>query len=399
MASLATILRLDKTNKKGESPVYFRIIKHRKINYMASGVKVLEKYWDKNREKVKPNHPNYKRLNAYLTKKYDELQDKVFEYSTEHKDFTTPKLKAAVLGKKPESFWNFANEVLAKYKAEGRIGTYDKNSSILNKLRIYVDKKEFYFQDIDFFFIEKYETYLRTKLGNGTNTVTTNMKFIQRIFNEAIKYELINPNDTPFLKYTMKTEKTQRFYLNEEELKAIEELDLDKYSKIDKVRDMFIFSAYTGGVRISDVLSLEQKDFSKTHVLVNIKKTGGQISIKLPRIVKDIFFKWQSQSTRFVFPCFEDDINLEDKEILDLAISRETSKVNKYLKQIAKKIKLEKNLSFHISRHTWATRALRKGVSIDKVSKLMGHAQIKETQVYAKIVNEELDKAMDVFDD
>ena len=60
---------------------------------------------------------------------------------------------------------------------------------------------------------------------------------------------------------------------------------------------------------------------------------------------------------------------------------------------------MQKNLSFHISRHTWATRALRKGVSIDKVSKLMGHAQIKETQVYAKIVNEELDKAMDVFDD
>ena len=132
MASLASILRLDKTNKKGESPIYFRIIKHRKVNYIASGVKVKEKYWDKNREKVKPNHPNYKRLNAYLTKKYDGLQDKVFEYAIEHKNFTTPKLKEAVLGKKPESFWKFSDEVLAKYKAEGKIGTYDKNSSILN---------------------------------------------------------------------------------------------------------------------------------------------------------------------------------------------------------------------------------------------------------------------------
>ena len=55
MASLAAILRLDKTNKKGESPVYFRIIKHRKVNYIASGVKVREKYWDKRREKIKPN--------------------------------------------------------------------------------------------------------------------------------------------------------------------------------------------------------------------------------------------------------------------------------------------------------------------------------------------------------
>ena len=66
---------------------------------------------------------------------------------------------------------------------------------------------------------------------------------------------------------------------------------------------------------------------------------------------------------------------------------------------MATKAEIDKPLSFHISRHTWATRALRKGVSIDKVSKLMGHAQLRETQIYAKIVNEELDKAMDVFND
>lgn len=68
-----------------------------------------------------------------MTKKHDELQDKVFEYSTEHKNFTTLKLKAAVLGKKPEDFWKFSEEVLAKYKAESRIGTCDKISSILGE--------------------------------------------------------------------------------------------------------------------------------------------------------------------------------------------------------------------------------------------------------------------------
>ncbi len=85
--------------------------------------------------------------------------------------------------------------------------------------------------------------------------------------------------------------------------------------------------------------------------------------------------------------------------MLDKMISSKTTIVNKQLKDLATDAGIDKNLSFHISRHTWATRALRKGVSIDKVSKLMGHAAIKETQVYAKIVNEELDKAMDVFND
>ena len=80
-------------------------------------------------------------------------------------------------------------------------------------------------------------------------------------------------------------------------------------------------------------------------------------------------------------------------------ISSATAYINKNLKMLAKKAAIEKPLSFHITRHTWATRARRKGISIDKVSKLMGHAQLRETQIYAKIVNEELDKAMDVFND
>ena len=92
-------------------------------------------------------------------------------------------------------------------------------------------------------------------------------------------------------------------------------------------------------------------------------------------------------------------LNLNNPREVDSAISSATAYINKNLKIIAGKIGLEKKLSFHISRHTWATRALRKGISIDKVSKLMGHAAIRETQIYAKIVSSELDKAMDVFND
>jgi site-specific recombinase XerD len=67
------------------------------------------------------------------------------------------------------------------------------------------------------------------------------------------------------------------------------------------------------------------------------------------------------------------------------------------LKIIAAKAGIEKHISFHSSRHTFATRALKKGMRIEYVSKLMGHTNLKTTQIYAKIVNEELDKAMDVF--
>ena len=93
------------------------------------------------------------------------------------------------------------------------------------------------------------------------------------------------------------------------------------------------------------------------------------------------------------------ELDENDLVALDNEISKGTALINKSLKALEEDSELGKHISFHISRHTWATRALRKGISIDKVSKLMGHAQIKETQIYAKIVNEELDKAMDVFND
>lgn len=399
MASLAAILRLDKTNKKGESPVYFRIIKHRKVNYIASGVKVREKYWDNQREKIKPNHPNYKRLNKYLTKKYDKLQDEIFDYATEHTNFTTPKLKEAILGKPPTSLWKFASDIRQKYFDEGKIGTYDRTGSVIKKLKTYVDQRELFFEDIDFKFIEKYEYYLRTKLGNGTNTITANLKFIKKLFNDAIKYDLIKLEQSPFNKYKMKSEKTQKQYLTEQELKAIEDSNIEKFSISDLARDMFIFSSYSGGIRISDLLMAEKNKFNGTHLLINIKKTGGQISIKPPKKALAIIEKWKDKSSRFIFPKLDERTDFDNPTELDDAISSATSSNNRCLKELAKKIKLKKPLSTHISRHTWATRALRKGITIDKVSKLMGHAQIRETQIYAKIVNEELDKAMDLFNE
>ena len=81
------------------------------------------------------------------------------------------------------------------------------------------------------------------------------------------------------------------------------------------------------------------------------------------------------------------------------SISSNTAYANKNLKVIAEKAGIEKHISFHTSRHTFATRALLKGMRIEYVSKLLGHTAIKTTQVYAKIVNSELDKAMDVFND
>ncbi|HAO05509.1 MAG TPA: hypothetical protein DCQ50_00720 [Chryseobacterium sp.] len=400
MASVSIIYRKDKKNKKQLAPIHLRIIKDRKISYIATGIMLVEDDWDFEKSKIKSRVKNSARLNSFISNKYAELQDQVLELETFTKSATTRQLKEKIYGKKPENFFVFAEEANKDYLINNQIGTYDKNASILKKLKEYVDNSSITFHDLTPDFLTKYDRYLRETLKNSINTVHKDMKFIRKLFNDAIRLDLVEADRSPFIRYKLKTEKTQRSYLTEDELLALEKVKTTPGTRLELHKDMFIFSSYSGGLRVSDVLQLQWKHFNGERIDFTIMKTGNQLSIKLPNKALDIIKKYQpkkADKSDRIFPILPN-TELDARE-LDTLISRATAYINKNLKILANKAKIEKPVSFHISRHTWATRALRKGISIDKVSKLMGHAQIRETQIYAKIVNSELDKAMDVFND
>jgi integrase/recombinase XerD len=383
MSSVATVFRKDKLNKKGEAPIHFRIIKNRKICYITSGIMVPEENWDFTKNKIKGKHTNSARLNSFLSNKFAELQDQVFEHETVSKSTTTRQLKEKIYGKKPEDFFAFADEVVSDYKAKGQISTHIT-------------------QDITPDFLAKYERYLQSTQELKPNTIHKHLKFLRKLFNDALRLDKIEYQHNPFTKYKLKLEKTTRSFLSDEELTKLEEVATVPGERMHLHKMMFIFAAYTGGLRVSDVLKLQWRNFDGTHIHIAIHKTKSQLSIKLPNKAIEIINQYHSKNSKptdFIFPMLENGLDLNNPQAAYTAISSATAYINKNLKTLAKKAEIEKHLSFHISRHTWATRALKKGISIDKVSKLMGHAQLRETQIYAKIVNEELDKAMDVFND
>jgi integrase/recombinase XerD len=385
MSSVATVFRKDKLNKKGEAPIHFRIIKNRKICYITSGIMVPEENWDFTKNKIKGKHTNSARLNSFLSNKFAELQDQVFEHETVSKSTTTRQLKEKIYGKKPEDFFAFADEVVSDYKAKGQISTHITHNSTINTLREYVGGREIMFQDITPDFLAKYERYLQSTQELKPNTIHKHLKFLRKLFNDALRLD-----------------KTTRSFLSDEELTKLEEVATVPGERMHLHKMMFIFAAYTGGLRVSDVLKLQWRNFDGTHIHIAIHKTKSQLSIKLPNKAIEIINQYHSKNSKptdFIFPMLENGLDLNNPQAAYTAISSATAYINKNLKTLAKKAEIEKHLSFHISRHTWATRALKKGISIDKVSKLMGHAQLRETQIYAKIVNEELDKAMDVFND
>lgn len=402
MATVKVFLNERKENVNGELPVWLRITKNRKSKYIAIGVKIKKEQWNFETNRVRKSHPNSQRINNYIAQKVSDAEKVALELETNSKGVTPRKVKDTILGRSSESYIRYAERNLKHLEATGKISTLSKQKAVLSKLKVYLNNEDLLFDEITVSFLKDYETYLRDTLLNGINTIHSDLKSMRKLINDAIREEIFTIEKNPFLRYKLKTENTEKNFLTETELVKLEEFPLDQHLKINHHRNMYIFAAYTGGIRISDMLQLKWENYDGERLIIRTKKTNDTLSIKVPDKAKDIlafYFNDKSNLKDFIFPFLKNHIDYSDPKVLFRALSSGTAYANKDLYTLAKKCGFNKKLHFHTSRHTFATRALRKGMRIEYVSKLMAHSSIKTTQIYAKIVNEELDKAMDVFND
>lgn len=407
MSSVKVVFRKDKLNKEGVAPIHFRIISNRKVKYIASKISVKPEQWD-NAEKSVIKIQNAARINAYLTTKFGELQNGVLDVETTKKSVTQKDLKEKIYGKKPVNFFEFVKQIKEEYKTGNKLAQYEKYNTLYEKLLEYNVNTNLFLQDITPAFLNKYKQHLKDTKGNRINTIKNDMKFIRTVFNKALAQDLIESTLNPFTKYKIKSEKTQRLYLTEDELQKFEDVILPEMSKLSLHRDVFLFQCYGGGLRISDVLSMQWKQFDGTHIHIFTQKTKETISIKLPTKALEIIKKYEKikdeylknnpkEKFPFIFPVYPSNLDMDNTTALDIAKSRGTVLVNNNLRTIAERAKIEKKVSTHIGRHTFATLALKKGIRLEYLSKIMTHESIKTTQIYAKIINSELDKAMEVM--
>lgn len=402
MATVKVLLKENKVNKNGEMPIYLRIIKDRKAKFISTGIYIKSTEWNEKTSRVRKSHRNSARLNSFIATKVAEAEGVALELETKSKSVSSSRIKNKIMGVAPVNFFDFADNYQASIKNRVAISTLLQINVAIQKLKDFRKNKPLYMDEITVSFLRDFQDYLVTDLENGANTIYNNLKKIRQIFNEAIRQDIININDNPFLRFSFKQEPTQRNYLTEEELKAMENLPLKKGTKIFHHRNMYVFSTYTGGLRISDVLKLRWENFDGERINIKVQKTSDTLFVKLPNAALEIIKIYQSsknKSTDFIFPILSNEVDYSIPIILHRSIASATTLCNKDLKEIAFQAKIKKHISFHTSRHTFATRALRKGMRIEYVGKIMGHKDIKETQIYAKIINSELEDAMNIFND
>jgi site-specific recombinase XerD len=403
MASIKLILRTNKIDQSGHSPLYIRLIKDRKTKFVAVGVKLKESEWDDDKQRVKKNHPNSARMNASISQKVADAEAQVADLERKVKSVSANKLKEAIKGKEIPNFFQFSLKRCENIRGSVSISTYRNYVLYLKKFEDWVGTKDLCFDEITVTLLKDYLAYMSNELNNGNTTQRYSIMILAIMFKEAIKEDIIPEYMYPFSKLNLKKDPTKRMFLSKEQIEALSKLELK--DKAILARDLFIFAIYAGGLRFSDVIELQYKHFNadENRIKKTIRKTKREHQFKIGNTALGILSKYlksDADKEDFIFPVVMDKKKfLEDDEFRYDFIETSNHSINFQLNGLGKKLELPFSLSFHLSRHSFATTALNNGMRIEHVSKLMDHTDIRTTQIYAKILNEELDKAVDQFID
>lgn len=403
MASVKLILRLQQVDATGTCPLYIRVIKDRKSKLITTGLKLLPKDWDEAKQRIKKSMKNSARYNAFLDQKIADASALIADSERRSKNITAKKLKEAIKGKDNVEFFKYSKDKLKKLQKTYTVNTYDNYLAQLQKFENFVNDGDLCFHDIDIVLLQDYMNYMANTLKNNKTTQKLAMIVLSIMFKYAQAEGLVEDNHYPFKNLKLEVAPSKRQFLTEDQFELVRKLKINGIGKKELYRDLFVFSVSAGGLRFSDVITLRWKDYNEEENTINkqITKTKRIHRMKIGETAIKIIKKYKTENTEpedLIFPAIKQTNfhSLSDIE-KDKIITSANRLCSTHLDNIGKEIKLPFKLTYHLSRHTFATMALNKGMRIEHISKLMDHAKISTTQIYAKIIDEELDKAVDTF--
>jgi integrase/recombinase XerD len=395
-----------KPNRDGLYEIYVRVQDGTKKKRIKANIAVKKNQFKSKNHNMKwvNNHPNHVSINADLKTLVEEYNDSLFEAAVAKK-IVTPESLIFSINKEQ------VTNSLVKY-CETKIGQmlnynhrkgYQQTLNNWNAFTLEKKLGDLDFKQISVFVLKGFENYL-FKNGLQASTVYTNMKRIRSLFNMAIKEQVIRVEDYIFKAYSMpKANKAKKEKLSAEELVKFAEVKCPKNSLTKTCQQAFLLSFNLAGVRIEDILTLEWKHVSNDRIQYRMEKTGALNSFKItPQIKKIIdYFRKYPVKTKFIVPILSDDIRELSNEEYKREIGRKTALVNKYLGRIAGEAGIDKKVSTHIARHSFASIAIKKSNgNINFVQNALKHSSPLITQAYLNALDDEsLDDQMSLVTD
>ena len=393
--SILFFIRESKARKNGNVPIEVMITVNGERNSFSTGKQIAIEKWDKTKQQVKGKDQETQNLNNYLKAIKAKLYQKEAELLERGFIITAQILYDAYFDKVESLKERSLFEVFEEHNQEQEklVGngvskaTHWVSVYTIRLLREFVQQKykreDLYLRELNLNFIQSFHSFLRIDKGMAQNSSTKHLKLLKKIINLSVANSYMAFN--PFSTYKVEREPVDIDFLDEEELRKIINFDTP-LPRLERAKDMFLFGCFTG-LSYIDIKTLTPEHFEKDNTgRIWIKKrrvkTGVLSRIPLLPIAKLILDKYKG-----------------GEKLLPI---QDPADINKYLKDIAILCGINKRICFHTSRHTFAsTVTLANNISLEVVSKMLGHTNTRMTAHYAKLIDkcigEQMDKLMDTF--
>ena len=386
-------LRSNYVNKEGNTSVMLRIyLNNERLSLGSTGISVKSAQWDKEKERIKGRTTEALNTNLQLDNIASGLQS-IFRRIEMSDVVSLERIKSEFLGKKEEIdtlmqlFEKHNGDVAKQVGVSVGKATLQKYNVCKRHFSEFLEKQykrsDLKLTELTYVVIREFDLYLRTEVGQNPNTATKTMKTFKTITLLGQKMGVLLHD--PFMNHRFHIEPVNRGFLTDEEILCIAHKQIN-IPRLELIRDIFIFSCFTGLAYI-DVSNLTPDHIvtlgDKQWIMTQRQKTSVETNVLLLDIPKAIIAKYGGKTYRNgkLFPMLTN------------------QKTNSYLKEIADICGIKKNLTFHLARHTFATMSLSKGVPMESVSKMLGHTNIRTTQIYARITNKKIEHDMEELAD
>lgn len=389
METILFFIKRKKLLKDGTASIFVRVTFGKLSAEVATGKGVLPSQWVATKGRAKGNTLKTKQVNAFLDQMEYTLHDLTLqiqregkqvsakEILTRYKNLNVPKIGILAL------YAEHNQEQKELVGISVALGTYKRHETSMKLFQEFLKFKykanDIPVNEVDVDMLKKYQHYLMTVRHNNNNTTVKYLRNLGKVLNLAVTKKLVQSSALEELK--LKIEPVDKGFLNKTELAKLAEKEFDVV-RLEQVRDVFLFCCYTGLAYV-DVHSLTNDDIVEDGERLWIRKARHKTSIMchIPIIkpARDILNKYVSfvPNTGKLLPVLSN------------------QKMNAYLKEIAAIVGIDKDLTTHLARHTFATTVtLANHVSIENVSKMLGHSSIRMTQHYARILDASIENEM-----
>ena len=389
MLKIKMIAHKGKPNKSGRVPILMQLTIGQQTCHISTKQNILPEKWGDG----KPI--GHTREDQAITAVLEEIRTKAYnkflQLQAQNINVTPERLKQALLGKdqvQPRGYVEIFDQWLVEYSKMVGITTskrtLDKYILVRNRLQDYIASqlgvKDISLEEVTPKFLSNFDNYLRVEYNMANNHAMKIRQKLRTIYKVAIDNGWVSKN--PFSTVKIHFDPVERDVLTKSELTALIQTDMI-FDRLDKMRDVFVFACFTG-LAHCDVAGLTKENIitdeaGQVWLKTHRQKTSEVVDIPLLEIPQLIIKKYQGMK------------ELNGKLLPTLT----NSCSNLYLKEVAVRCGINKTLTFHMARHTFATTVtLSNGVPIESVAKMLGHRNIRTTQIYAKVIKDKLAEDM-----